>query len=481
MKILVTGATGFIGRRLIPSLLKGGHELYLLVRVGSRSTFEMYGDKVEVIRGDLLDKNSLSFPQDIEAAFYLVHSMSQKRKDFDVLEMESARNFVEALKKTKASQVIYLSGLINSTTLSKHMQSRLNVENYLKESGFHFTGFRAGIVIGAGSASFEMIRDLVEKLPVMVAPKWVNRRCQPIASTDVVYYLAHALGNKGCYDRIFDIGGPDILTFKELMLRFAAARHLKRWIITVPLLTPRLSSYWLVLVTTVNYSLARALVSSLKNDATCSEYSVQDVIPRHCLTYEEALSRAFAKIEDNDVISSWMDAWNIEKISPDLNDYIQTAKEGCFLWKEERSFHGDKQAVIDRIFSIGGQNGWYSMNWIWNLRGFIDKILGGVGNRRGRRDSKELHPGDALDFWRVLVADKEKGRLLLYAEMKLPGEGWIEWKLIDDKWDHKLIQTTTFRPHGLLGRLYWMVLYPFHFFIFRGMIQGLLQDVEVKK
>ncbi len=481
MKILLTGASGFIGKRLIPSLLKEGHELVLLLRINSsRSPFEIYKDKVSIIYGDLLDKESLSFPKEIDVAFYLVHSMSQSREDFDKLEEQAAYNFIEALKKTNCRQIIYLSGLAHAPHLSKHLLSRLHVENILKESGFHFTGFRAGIVIGAGSASFEIIRDLVEKLPLMVAPKWIHNKCQPIASTDVVYYLTHAIGNKGCYDRIFDIGGPDVLTFKQMMLQFAEVRHLKRFILTVPVLTPHLSSYWLVLVTAVNYSLASSLVDSLKNDAVCRDHSIQELIPRKCLSYKAALQRAFAKIEDNAVVSSWMDAWNIEKISPDLNDYIQISKEGCFLWQEKRNFEGDIKPVIERIFSIGGQNGWYSMNWIWNLRGLIDKVLGGVGIRRGRRDPKELHTGDALDFWRVLVADKNKGRLLLYAEMKLPGEGWIEWKIDHHGPNPTLIQTTTFRPQGVLGRIYWIILYPFHFFIFRGMIKGLLQDVKIK-
>ncbi len=478
MKVLITGANGFIGKRIIPSLLKQGHELYLLVRLGSLDIPPAYHSQVTIMHGDLLDPKSLNFPKDIEAAFYFVHSMSEKKTDFQTLESEAAHHFIVELKKTKAKQIIYLSGLINSSNLSSHLQSRLNVEQILKKSGFHFTGLRAGIIIGAGSASFEMIRDLTEKLPFMIAPKWVQNKVQPIASTDVVYYLTHVLGNRDCYDKTFDIGGPDILSFKEMLLGFAKARHLKRKIFVIPFFYPRLSIFWLNFVTSVNYSLAKSLVQSLKNNAICQEHSIRQIIDRKCLTYEQALARAFNKIEDNDVVSTWSDAWDYEKVHPKLNDFVKIPTYGVFSWEETVNFEGDPKIILDRVFSIGGRQGWYFMTWIWNLRGLLDKLFGGVGSRRGRRNPQKIMPGDTLDFWRVIIADKEKMRLLLYAEMKLPGEGWLEFHIDRKELYYTLSQKATYRPVGILGRLYWYSMLPFHCILFKGMINKLTEGVK---
>lgn len=478
MKVLLTGANGFIAKRMIPSLLKQGHYLYLLTRIGTVDVPKNYLSQVTIFNGDLLDQNSLHFPQEIDVAFYLVHSMSDTRKNFEELEEKAARNFLNELKKTKAKQIIYLSGLITSQNLSRHLASRLNVENILKNSGFNFTGLRAGIIIGAGSASFEMIRDLVEKLPFMIGPKWVLNKVQPIASTDVVYYMTHVMGNEKCYNQIFDIGGPDILTFKEMLEKFAQARHLKRKIFVIPFFYPRISVFWLNFVTSVNYSLATALVQSLRNDAICNENRIHQIIERKCLTYSEALERAFNKIEENDVVSTWSDAWDIDKIHPQLKDFIKIPTHGTYFWEEKRGFSSDPTHILERIFSIGGRKGWYFMNWIWSLRGFLDKILGGVGHSRGRRNKNKVVAGDAIDFWRVLIADREKMRLLLYAEMKLPGEGWLEFSIQQDGDHYVLSQKATFRPQGISGRLYWMAMFPFHCVLFRGMINKITEGVK---
>ena len=478
MKVLVTGANGFIGKRTIPSLLKQGHFLYLFVRFGSVDIPEIYRSQVEIIHGDLLKPETINFPKDIDAAFYFVHSMSDDNKDFDVLEDNAAKNFLNALRSTNAKQIIYLSGLISSKTLSKHLSSRLNVENILRNSEFHFTGFRAGIIIGAGSASFEMIRDLVEKLPVMVAPKWVLNRVQPIASTDVVYYLTRALGNPKCYGHVFDIGSKDVLSFKEMLEIYAKARGLKRKIFVVPFFYPRLSVFWLHFVTSVNYFLATSLVQSLKNNAICHEHLIEKIIDRECLTYEQALNRAFNKIEENDVVSSWMDAWSVKTEHENLSDFVKIPTHGTYSWSEKKEFSDGVDKILERIFSIGGENGWYFMNWIWNLRGFLDKLFGGVGSARGRRNQKKVLPGDALDFWRVIVADIEKRRLLLYSEMKLPGEGWLEFYIEKKSKSYVFHQTATFRPQGLWGRFYWWLMFPFHCILFRGMINKLTEGVK---
>lgn len=472
MKVLLTGANGYIGRQLL-NVLAGqeGHQVIALVR--SKHRFRISANlskKIEVVEGDLLDEDSLkAIPSDIDAAYYLVHSMSASTSEFQQMEENSARNFSQWIKGTEAKQTIYLSGLANEDNLSPHLRSRLRVEEVLKESGVPVTILRAGIIIGSGSASFEIIRDLVEKLPVMVAPKWVKNRTQPIAIRDVLYYLVGVLGSEVCKNRTFDIGGPDRIDYKQMLLRFAEVRGLKRWIITVPVLTPRLSSYWLYFVTSTNFSLARSLVDSLKNEAVCKDDSIHQVLPRDCLSYKEAIEKAFHVIEQNAIISSWKDALVSGVLQTSLKEFVEVPKDGC-LKETLKMKVSDREKVIERIWSIGGKNGWYSMNWAWKLRGFLDKVFGGVGLDRGRRDPSKLREGDSLDFWRVLLADKQNGHLLLYAEMYVPGEAWLEFRMDGEE----LIQEATFRPKGLLGRLYWYSLFPIHHFIFRSMLSAIV-------
>ncbi|MCB1118755.1 MAG: SDR family oxidoreductase [Chlamydiia bacterium] len=469
MKILLTGANGYIGARLLVYLGEAGHEIYALVRSKRRiSVPEHLKSQVTVIVGNLLQ--AVELPADIDVAYYLVHSMGKHSSEFERLEEQAAENFRQAIEKTECKQIIYLSGLSRGEGLSEHMRSRQHVEEVLKKGKISVTVFRAGIIIGSGSASFEIIRDLVEKLPVMVAPKWVRSRCNPIGVSDVMHYLTQAIGNKATYGRCFEIGGAETLTYLEMLLRFAKLRGLKRSVITVPVLTPRVSSYWLLLVTSTSFPLAQALVDSLKHNAVCKERSIDDVIPHTCLTYEQALKRAFNKIEQNAVVSSWKNAIIRSDLEPNLKHYIQVPEFGCVKEVVACSFD-DREAMLDRLWSIGGERGWYYMNWAWNMRGALDKLVGGVGLRRGRTNLNMLNNGDALDFWRVLLADREKGRLLLFAEMRLPGEAWLEFTCHD----HQLTQTATFRPWGVLGRLYWYVLYPFHYFIFRGLCRSLAQ------
>lgn len=470
----MTGATGYIGRRLLPALLEAGHHVVALARTVERVKIPPHRkEQVTLLKGDLLAPPSLNqIPQDIDVAYYLVHSMKESFKDFASLEKESAENFLKALEKTSCQQIIYMSGLSNDEKLSRHMASRRRLESILKESKVPLTVLRAGIVIGSGSASFEIIRDLVEKLPIMVAPKWLNRRCQPIAIADLIDYLKSLPLNPQTYNRVFEVGGPDVLTYKEMLLEFAKSRGLKRFIITLPVLTPNLSSLWLAFVTSTNFSLARSLVESLKNDAVCVEHEIETIIPKKCLPYKEALARAFTKIKDNDVVSSWKDSWSYSRLNPELGHYIEIPDNGCFVDRQVAE-NIDKEAVISNIWSIGGDKGWYYMNWTWRLRGLFDKLVGGVGLRRGRTNKESIEIGDALDFWRVIYVDKEKGRLLLFAEMKLPGEAWLELKIVPGKEGYDFHQTATFRPRGVYGRLYWYLLYPFHFFIFRGMCRGI--------
>ena len=469
MKILLTGSNGYIGKLLLPLLVNKGYEVVCCVRDKSRfNPSHSILDKITVIEIDLLNEKSLKIiPNNIDAAYYLVHSMSAS-ENYDLLEKKCATNFFVALNNTSVKQVIYLSGIVNEDKLSKHLESRKNVELTLSQGNYNLTTLRAGIIIGSGSASFEIIRDLSEKLPIMIAPKWLETKCQPIGVSDVLKYLSKSLLNKKTFNQNFDIGGPDILSYKEMLIGYSKERNLKRRIYTVPVMTPRLSSYWLYFVTSTSYMLAVALVNSMKVEVICKNNRINDILSLKPITYEDSLKVALDKIDNNAIISSWKDSFVSGNLDFNLSDFIAVPQYGCFKDKRTRKFF-DKYRTIEKIWRIGGYNGWYAANFLWRFRGLLDKLFGGVGLRRGRTNQTSLSVGDALDFWRVLYADKSEGRLLLFAEMKLPGEAWLEFKVLNDE----LCQTATFRPKGLLGRLYWFVVYPFHGIVFSGLIKEL--------
>ncbi|MEO9474924.1 MAG: SDR family oxidoreductase [Cyclobacteriaceae bacterium] len=472
MRILLTGATGYIGKRILPLLVQNGHEVICCVR--DRNRFyapKSIQEHIEIIEVDFLKDETLQrIPQDIDAAYYLIHSMSSST-DYQQLELKSAINFRERLSHTNAKQVIYLSGIINEDTLSPHLESRKAVEDELSKGIYAMTTFRAGIIIGSGSASFEIIRDLVEKLPIMITPKWLNTRSQPIGISDVIQYLYGSLLKKETFNQNYDIGGPDILTYKEMLLGFAKERKLKRWIITVPVMTPRLSSYWLYFVTSTSFKLASALVDSMKVEVICRPSNINQILGINPISYNEALQKAFARIEQNQIISSWKDSLISGRFKHGLSDYIRVPTHGCFTDKRKVTIT-DEEATLNRIWSIGGNKGWYYANWLWQIRGFIDKLIGGVGLRRGRTDPNKLSAGDAVDFWRVLLADRPEKRLLLFAEMRIPGDAWLEFKIENGT----MTQTATFRPRGLAGRLYWYSVWPFHGFVFNGMLNNIAQS-----
>ena len=469
MKILLTGATGYIGKRLLPVLVDEGHDVVCCVRDINRfNPPDSVKAKISVIEIDLLDKHSLNkIPEDIDGAYYLVHSMSSSG-DYDNLEKKSAINFREAINKTNLNHLIYLSGIINEVKLSKHLNSRKNVEIELGKGKYNFTTLRAGIIIGEGSSSFEIIRDLVEKLPMMITPKWLRTKSQPIGVTDVIRFLHKSLFQSKTYKNDFDIGGPDVLSYKSILLKFAKIRNLKRRIFIIPIMTPRLSSYWLYFVTSVSYKLSIALVNSMKVEVVCRDNKLEKILNIKTEQIELSLQKAFNKIENNQIISSWKDSLISGNMNINISDFINVPIFGCFKDNREKTYE-NLENCLDRIWKIGGITGWYYANWLWKLRGFIDKIFGGVGLRRGRTNEIELCAGDTVDFWRVLYANKQEGKLLLFAEMKLPGEAWLEFKIHENK----LIQTATFRPRGLLGRLYWYCVLPFHSYIFNGMIINL--------
>ncbi|WP_347925468.1 SDR family oxidoreductase [Pontimicrobium sp. SW4] len=474
MKILVTGATGYIGKRLIPLLANDGHHVVCAVRDKLR-TDKSYAedDLIDVVEADFLKPETLNnIPEDIDAAFYLIHSMSNSSKDFESLEERCAINFKNQLKKTNVKQVIYLSGITNEDHLSKHLRSRKNVEDMLKSNTYGLTIFKAGIIVGSGSSSFEIIRDLVEKLPFMIAPKWLNTKTQPLAVRDVLTFLHRSVGRQDLYNKSFDVFGPEILTYKQMLLQFAQVRGLKRYILTVPIMTPKLSSYWLYFVTSTSYKLATTLVDSMGVQIIGKPSAINQLLNVQPKSYKEAVALAFEKIEQNSIVSSWKDSMvSSGRLRNNLHKYINVPKFGCFIDYKQRHVN-DADQTIDKIWSIGGKTGWYYGNFLWRIRGYIDKLFGGIGLRRGRTNTTELNAGDALDFWRVIFADKSKQKLLLYAEMKLPGEAWLEFKIEDNI----LKQTATFRPRGLAGRLYWYSVLPFHGFIFNGMIKKLANN-----
>jgi uncharacterized protein YbjT (DUF2867 family) len=479
MKILLTGSTGYIGRRLLPVLVEAGHQVICLVRDQRRFDWNDFTPEflknVSVIEVDLnSDVLINTIPTDIDAAYYLVHSMSSSNPDFTSMESASAQNYMQIVNATQAKQIIYLSGIVNDADLSDHLLSRKNVEDILKKAKAQLTVLRAAIIIGSGSASFEIIRDLVEKLPVMIAPKWLKTRCQPIGIRNVIEYLHGVLLKPETFHQTFDIGGTEILTYNQMLYGFAKMRGLKRWIISVPVLTPKLSSLWLVFVTSTSYSLARSLVSSMKNEVICKDFRIREIVPTKILSYQEALQLAFDKISQKNVVSTWKDSIAHGTMDKNFLNNTFAPEHGVFTDKRQIVFDRDKNDIIENIWKIGGNQGWYFGNWMWRIRGVMDKIVGGVGLRRGRRSETNLRAGDALDFWRVLVADKPNGRLLLYAEMKLPGEAWLEFKIKETGDTKVLHQTATYRPLGLWGRLYWYSVLPFHGFIFPKMVKNIV-------
>lgn len=484
MKILLTGATGYIGKRLLPVLIEQGHEVICCVR--DKKRFPADGiyrhPNVSVFEVDFLkDIQSLSLSSDlslikeIDAAYYLIHSMSSNVKDFGPLEETSANNFIKLVQQTSVKQIIYLGGITNEEKLSKHLASRKRVEEILAVSGIPLTSIKAGIIVGSGSASFEIIRDLVEKLPVMIAPKWLNTKHQPIAIRNILEYLTGVLLNPVTFNKSYDVGAPDILSYREMLLQFAEVSGLKRFIFTVPVMTPRLSSYWLYFVTSTSYMLAINLVNSMKVEVVAKDNKLEKMLGIKPISYKEAVQLAFQKIEQNNVVSSWKDSLISSYGDNSLLEYINVPTNGCFFDKREKEITTSVEQVLQNIWSIGGERGWYYCDWLWHLRGFLDKLAGGVGLRRGRTNKTEIHTGDTLDFWRVLAADKENKRLLLYAEMKLPGEAWLEFKIVEKNGKNFLQQTATFRPKGLLGRIYWYSVLPFHFFVFDGMAENIVR------
>ena len=470
MKILLTGSTGYIGRRLKQKLLEDKNiKLRLLVR-NKKSVCELE-KKVEIIEGDTFNKDALKIAlQDVDTAYYLIHSLSNENyKDLDKI---SAQNFLDVAVECGVKRIIYLGGLgVKNDDTSEHLLSRIETGEILSSNkNVQTIWFRAGVIIGSGSASFEIIRNLTEKLPVMTTPKWVNTIAQPIAIDDVLSYLQEAINLETKENLIVDIGSK-ALSYKEMMIGTANALGLKRVIIPLPFMSINISSYWLNLFTPVPFSVAKALIEGLKSEVTIQNDHAKKYFPQiQPISYEDSVRNAIKEIEENQVISRWNDTANGVWEKNSSNEISQA----LYMDRKEADIsHIQAQKVYQAFTSIGGENGWFAFDFLWELRGFIDKMIGGVGLKRGRRSQCDLRISDCLDFWKV-VDLKENERLLLYAQMKLPGEAWLEFKIKDNK----LIQSAYFYPKGVFGRLYWYSLVPLHYFIFKNMIKSIIKKAS---
>lgn len=471
--VLVTGVTGYIGGRLTPRLIAAGYQVRVLVRDKNRLQGRAWLEQVEVVEGDVLDRSTLDAAMvGVSTAYYLIHSMSGS-DDFDQRDLQAARNFGNAARANAVGRIIYLGGLGDpDTDLSKHLRSRQETGQALAEAGVPVTEFRAAVVVGSGSLSFEMIRYLTERVPVMVCPRWVFTRVQPIAIADVLNYLAAALENPDSTGKMIEIGGSDVLTYGDMMLGYARQRGLRRWLLAVPVLTPRLSSYWVHLVTPIPAEIARPLIDGLRNEVIVHQNTAVELFPDiRPMDYRAAVTSALADLEAHWIETSWSDA--LVSSQGDLIPVTLTIQEGMIIERRQQIVESSPQVIFKMVNRLGGETGWLYFNWAWELRGWVDRLIGGVGLRRGRRDPESVRIGDAVDFWRVEDVEPDK-RLLLRAEMKLPGRAWLQFETQRHQSDQtRLVQTAFFAPKGLFGLAYWYGLYPIHRIIFGGMIRNL--------
>lgn len=479
-RVLVTGATGYIGGRLVPRLLESDRRVRVMARDPGRLRGRPWLNRVEVTAGDALEPPSLaSAMEGTGTAYYLIHSM-RGDDSFHERDLRAARNFGDAARKAGLNRIVYLGGLGHpESDLSEHLRSRQKTGDVLRESGVPVTEFRAAIVVGSGSISFEMIRHLVERLPVMIAPQWVFTRVQPIAIRDVLSYLVSALELSEADSQIVQIGGRDVMSYGDMMLGYAEERGLRRFIIPVPVLTPRLSSYWVHWVTPIPAHYARPLIEGLRNEVVVRDNSAVELFPAiEPLDYREAVRSALDDLQAGKVETAWSDA-----LASSLGERAPVElemKEGMIIERRQVSVDAPPAAVFHTFSSLGGDQGWLYANWAWRLRGLLDRLVGGVGLRRGRRGDQQLRQGEALDFWRVEAVEGST-MLRLRAEMKLPGEAWLEFQTAPlSEGTSVLTQLAYFAPRGLLGLLYWYLLYPFHALIFSGLVRSIKHHAERK-
>ncbi len=481
--VVVTGATGYVGGRLVPELLEAGYRVRILARNVRRLESRPWIDRVDVVEADATDRAAVAGAlEGADVAYYLIHSIGTGTK-FAVKDRQTARSFAAAARDAGVGHLVYLSGLYpHHQELSMHLQSRQEVEEIFLTCGVPTTVLRAAVIIGSGSASFEMLRYLTERLPVMVTPRWVDTRIQPIAIRDVLHYLVGAAEIPSSVSRGFDIGGPEVMTYRQMMSRYASVAGLPpRRVFKVPVLSPTLSSHWVGLVTPVPKSIARPLVASLINEVVCKEHDIADYVPdpdAGLIPFDRSIRLALTKIQDRAVVSRWSSASTAGAPSDPLPSDPDWAGGSLYVDERTREVDADRAKLWTVITAIGGNNGWYSWPLAWRLRGFADRVVGGPGLRRGRRDARALVIGDALDFWRVEEAEDEHV-LRLRAEMRLPGLAWLEFTIDqDDTGQVSLRQRALFHPRGLFGHLYWWSVYPFHGIVFGSMLRNIALAAE---
>lgn len=473
--VLVTGATGYIGGRLVPELLDAGHRVRCLVRNPAKLTDAIWSDRVEVIEGDITDPDALDRAlAGMHVAYYLVHSMGGSSEAFDEVDRKAAATFRERAEHAGVAHLVYLGGLgrDDDPDLSRHLRSRHEVGRVLADGPTPVTELRAALIIGSGSASFEMLRYLVEILPAMVTPRWVDNRCQPIAVRDVLRWLVGRAASEPDGDAVIEIGGPDVMTYREMMAVYAEVAGLpKRLIISLPLLSPQLSSRWVGLVTPLPSSLARPLVASLINEVVVVNPPATTLTDPLPLTFRESVILAVDRSATSQVITRWSDArLPGQTTAHPLPTDPEWAGGSVLVDEQEATSTASVEDLYATVTGIGGTRGWYVTPLLWSLRGWVDKLMGGVGMRRGRRHPDDLWVGDALDFWRVEAVEPPTV-VRLRAEMRLPGDAWLEWRIEATETGSHLAQRAIFFPRGLLGRAYWYSLLPFHALIFGRMAQ----------
>lgn len=479
--ILVTGATGYIGGRLVPRLLAAGNRVRCLVRDSGRLQGRFWQNEVEIVIGDVFRQDSLvAAMQGVDIAYYLVHSLGGG-SNFHQQDLTAASNFGAAAHAAGVNRIIYLGGLAAaSPDLSEHLRSRQQTGDSLRLAGVPVTEFRAGVIVGSGSVSFEMIRYLTERVPVMICPRWVYTRTQPIGIREVLDYLAEAINVPDSSGRIVEIGGSEVLPYGEMMKIYAEVRGLKRWLVAVPFLTPRLSSLWVNLVTPIPSVIARPLIEGLRNENIVRDLSARTLFPTiEPVSYRTSVERALAVLEASNIETSWSDA--LSTTQGDVPPVVLTIHEGIIREHRQRQVAASPAEVHAVYSGLGGKRGWLFMDWAWRIRGWMDRMLGGVGMRRGRRDPDKLRIGDALDFWRVEALEPDR-LLRLRAEMKVPGKAWLQFQAQGRDGGLTLLsQTAFYAPKGLMGWLYWYLLYPVHALIFSGMIREISVRAEKRR
>ncbi len=481
--VLVTGATGYIGGRLIPRLLAAGLRVRCLVRDRERLRGKSWFEDVEVVEADVLEPETLKAAlADVSTAYYLIHSMGAAEAGFENRDLKAATNFAEAAKAAGTSHIIYLGGLgAGHKGMSKHLASRQQTGEALAAAGIPVTEFRAAIIVGSGSISFEMMRYLAERLPVMITPKWVETKVQPIAIRDVLAYLQNALEqpptdhHTGHY--IVEIGGPDVMTYRNMMLTYARIRGLNRRMFSTPVLSPRLSSYWVNLITPIPASIARPLVEGLTSEVIVDDPEPAKAYEVRPISYETAVKLALDRTTQGAIETLWSGALAAVPRGTPVSDKLQDT-EGMLFDRRVKHFQASPESAFRAVVRIGGEEGWYTFDWLWQLRGVLDRLVGGVGMRRGRRDPNTLQAGDAIDFWRV-ESVKAGDHLQLRAEMKVPGRAWLRFDVREaENGESEVQQTAFFEPKGLFGFLYWWTMYPFHLFIFPSMLAAIGAKAE---